>query len=255
MSVADRLIDVLLVACEALDFLYFPGRHLREGGSTRFRREDVQNSLGYLRRAGLLQRQPDASGWVYRLTEKGRRSLGGEPNPEMRWNRPWDGQWRQIIYDIPARQKAVRARLLYWFKANRFGYLQDSVWITPDPLDLTRSTFRNLHATAEMAVFMESKVVAASSNDGLVSAAWNFRKVEKAYARHSDFLKKATSQMAEVDSPNDLWPILIEERNLWRAALEADPLLPRVLWPEGYAGASSLAARGHFMRMVRKRVS
>lgn len=251
MSVADRLIDVLLVACEVLDFLYFPGRHLRAGESTRFHREDVRRSLNYLREHGLLQGHRDASGWVYRLTEKGRQRLSGEIMPEARWSRSWDGLWRQVIFDIPVRQKAVRARLLYWFRANRFGYLQDSVWITPDPLDLSGSVFRNLHATAEMAAFMESKVVAASSNADLVSAAWNFRELEKAYARHGKFLENATS----MDSPNDVWPILAEERRLWQAAMEVDPLLPRVLWPKGYPGASALATRVLFLQAMRKQAA
>jgi phenylacetic acid degradation operon negative regulatory protein len=253
MSVADRLVDVLLVACEVLDFLYFPGRHLRVGESSRFRREEVRRALAYLREEGLLQRHRDASGWVYRLTAKGEQRIGVVSSPKKLWARPWDGLWRQIIYDIPARQKAVRARLLYWFRANRFGYLQDSVWISPDPLNVGRSVFRKLHATADMAVFMESRLVAASSNDGVVSAAWNFQEVAEAYSLHARFLKSSEPRVAAVSSTEEVWAILAEERRLWRAALDTDPLLPRQLWPRNYPGASALAARESFLRHVRQR--
>ncbi|MCC7517686.1 MAG: hypothetical protein IT578_00715 [Verrucomicrobiae bacterium] len=254
MAVADRLIDVLLVACEILDVLYFPGKHLRWGESTRFR-GDVHRSLGYLRDHGLIERRRDASRWVYRLTEKGRQRLGGDLEPEKRWNRPWDGLWRQVVFDIPARQKAVRARLLYWFRANRFGYLQDSVWITPDPLDLSRSLFRSLHATADMAAFLESRVVAGSANADLVTCAWDFREVSRTYARYSRFVEGASSRLAEACSRNEVWPILLKEKRLWSAALQGDPLLPRLLWPKGYPGAAAFAARKRFLGRVRERAA
>ena len=252
MNASDRAIDVLLGLCEVLDFLYFPGRYLRPTSVPRFRREEFRQPLHYLCRRGLLQEHRDASGWVYRLTDEGRQRMNRGLDPSAQWKRGWDGVWRQVIFDIPTPQTAMRARLLYWFRAHRFGYLQDSVWITPDPLDLTHSAFRNLHATADMVVFMESRVTTVSSNSDVVTSAWNFKMLQKAYARHAVFLKKAKSRIAVAGSYDEAWPILKEERHLWREAVGVDPLLPRELWPETYMGADALAARRHFLQAVRK---
>lgn len=181
--------------------------------------------------------------------------MGDNRDPEKQWRRSWDGLWRQVIFDIPVRQRSVRARLLYWLRANHFGYLQDSVWISPDPLELTHPWFRSLHASAEMAAFFESRVVAVSSNADVVTAAWDFRAVAKAYADYRQFLKTAFRKIPCETSPGVLWPILFEERRRWNAAMAADPLLPRPLWPKGYPGAASFTERREFLAKARQRAA
>lgn len=255
MIAAERWTPILLAACDALDFFYFPGRYLRRGGLPEFPRENLQRSLQDLCYRGLIEKRRDASGWVFRLTQKGKQRLGGDRDPEKQWNRSWDGLWRQVIFDIPVRQRSVRARLLYWFRANHFGYLQDSVWISPDPLELTRPWFRSLHASAEMAAFFESRVVAVSRNADVVTAAWDFRAVAKAYADYRHFLKTAFRKIPRETSPGVLWPILFEERKRWNAAMAADPLLPRSLWPKGYSGAASFTERREFLAKARQRAA
>ena len=159
MDAKSRAIDLLLLVFQALDFLYFPGRTVFGRGGYRFSSLEMARSVHYLTRRGLVEKRRDAEGWVYALTASGRQRLNRGIDPVARWNRRWDGRWRQVIFDLPARKKALRARLLRWLRANRFGYLQDSVWITPDPLDLSHSAFRDLGMMADMAVFMDSRVL------------------------------------------------------------------------------------------------
>lgn len=251
----SRAIDLLLLVFQALDFLYFPGRSVFGRGGFRFQHPEMARSVHYLARRGLVERRRDAEGWVYALTSAGRQRLNRGIDPVACWERRWDGRWRQVIFDLPARKKALRARLLRWLRANRFGYLQDSVWITPDPLDLSQSAFRDLGVMADMAVFMESRVVAVSSNGAVVAASWNLEEMGKAYGRHTRFLTRARGVIGALASPVELGTLLREEDRLWHAALDADPLLPKALWPESYPGASALEARGKFFRSLRKQAS
>ncbi|MFZ4694075.1 MAG: hypothetical protein ACOYMV_03025 [Verrucomicrobiia bacterium] len=253
MDAKSRAIDLLLLVFQALDFLYFPGRTVFGRGGYRFSSLEMARSVHYLTRRGLVEKRRDAEGWVYALTASGRQRLNRGIDPVARWNRRWDGRWRQVIFDLPARKKALRARLLRWLRANRFGYLQDSVWITPDPLDLSHSAFRDLGMMADMAVFMDSRVTAVSSNASVVAAAWNFKEIEKAYARHAKFLDKASIEVGIPKSPEALAQVLSEEDRLWWAALDTDPLLPKTLCLDAYPGVSALNARKKFFRSLRKR--
>jgi hypothetical protein len=63
--------------------------------------------------------------------------LGGR-DPEAQWARPWDGQWRLVLFDVPTGQNAQRERLRRYLRDKGFGYLQNSVWISPDPLTAER---------------------------------------------------------------------------------------------------------------------
>src|SRR5205823_12666002 len=89
-----------------------------------------------LERQQLLERDatsPDDR--LYRLTAQGRLHVLGGRDPEERWARPWDGQWRLVIFDVPMGQNAQRERLRRYLRDKDFGYLQNSVWITADPLE------------------------------------------------------------------------------------------------------------------------
>ena len=50
------------------------------------------------------------------------------------WNRTWDGKWRLILFDVPLGRDTQRNRLRRYLRNKGFGYLQNSVWITPDSL-------------------------------------------------------------------------------------------------------------------------
>lgn len=72
---------------------------------------------------------------LYRLSARGRLHALGGRDPEERWTRSWDGDWRLVIFDVPIRRNAQRERLRRYLRARNFGCLQNSVWITPDPME------------------------------------------------------------------------------------------------------------------------
>jgi phenylacetic acid degradation operon negative regulatory protein len=57
-------------------------------------------------------------------------------DPEQCWERQWDGQWRIVLFDVPLQKNTQRRRLWRYLRDKGFGYLQNSVWVTPDPLQV-----------------------------------------------------------------------------------------------------------------------
>ncbi len=45
---------------------------------------------------------------LYRLSAQGWLHVLGGRDPEERWARPWDGQWRLALFDVPTGQNARR---------------------------------------------------------------------------------------------------------------------------------------------------
>ena len=106
---------------------------------------------GLLRQVATLEQQQflerDASSpddRLYRLSAQGRLHVLGGRDPEERWARPWDGQWRLVLFDVPTGQNSQRERpggalrndaaskaLLRWAAAERHAWLEA---VTNDPL-------------------------------------------------------------------------------------------------------------------------
>lgn len=198
---------------------------------------------GYLRQIHALEAQgwlesmekPEDTGRVYRLTRKGcLRALGG-CHPEERWNREWDGKWRMVVFDLPENRRGLRNELRRQLRAAKFGGLQGSVWISPDSVHRIRESLNKQAVSCGALTFFEGLTCGGERNSDIVASAWNFRAVHRAYDDYSSHAK----QMPTAGTKHFL-EALVEwgklERALWKACMDADPLLPRSLWPEGYPG-------------------
>src|SRR5713101_7202546 len=110
-----------------------------------------QRRLQYLETQQLLQHERQSTGWVFKLTDAGRAQVRGARDPEACWQRTWDGWWRQIVFDLPvvAGHKRLRRSLIRWLRNNGFGYLQDSVWISPDPVREVADALKGYRDNAE----------------------------------------------------------------------------------------------------------
>lgn len=72
---------------------------------------------------------------IFRLTEKGLDRLFSR-FPKLKYgNRPWDGYWRVVFYDVAEAERKLRERLRHELKRLNFKYLQKSVWLTPFPVE------------------------------------------------------------------------------------------------------------------------
>jgi phenylacetic acid degradation operon negative regulatory protein len=210
---------------------------------------------GYLRQIQALE----AQGWlesressdglerVYRLTRKGYlRALGGR-HPEEQWNRGWDGKWRMVVFDLPETKRGLRNELRKQLRAARFGGLQGSVWISPDPVHLIGEKLKKTASYCGVMTFFEGVTCCGESDSELVTTAWDFTRVHLDYQKYRSHLTGLPpAGCADLREKLREWGCL--ERELWSACIEGDPLLPRQLWPDGYSGEEAWKERVNALR-------
>jgi phenylacetic acid degradation operon negative regulatory protein len=231
----------------------------------------LENLLGWWRRAGRSGRAAqqlrnlEAAGWIgrpqagpvdgrlYHLTDQGARLLAGGVDPEARWARPWDGRWRMVFFDVPQAQAKLRTELRRKLRAQRFGWLQDSVWLSPDPVT-EFGTVDRPRLAVESLVVMEGRPVGGESDAELVAGAWDFSRLAKLHASYSKLLR--LRPVAGRETKLVEWSTWIAtELRAWQEILAVDPFLPAPLLPAGYAGQAVWRARREAMTAVGQAVA
>jgi phenylacetic acid degradation operon negative regulatory protein len=197
-----------------------------------------------LERLGYLESTPEwrGAGRVVKLTEKGRlRALGGA-DPELRWKRPWDGNWRMAVFDLPEEKRSVRNMLRKELRAAGFGCLQGSVWLSPDPVENVLGDFMKKRGEESRTIlFFSGRPCDGALDEDLVRAAWNFEAIREAHREYMEHLKDIPRGGKELRERLLEWGK--QERDLWSRCMNLDPLLPRKLWPRGYIGEKAWQAR------------
>jgi DNA-binding transcriptional regulator PaaX len=197
-----------------------------------------------LERQGFLESTPEWKGTqrVVKLTEKGRlRALGGS-DPERRWARSWDGQWRMAVFDLPEEKRHIRQLFRNELRMAKFGCLQGSVWLSPDPVEDVLGDFVKNHAEESRTIlFFSGRPCDGASDKDLVKAAWDFTLIGEAYAEYMRHLSDLPRD--GVDLKQRLLDWGKREREIWVRCTTIDPLLSRILWPTGYTGEKAWHAR------------
>ncbi len=197
----------------------------------------------------ILERKPGgASEAIYRLSESGRLIALGGRDPVAQWNRPWDGRWRMVLFDLPEAEASARVRLRRFLQGSGFGFLQNSVWISPDPLSPITHQL-SMHAKdVESLITLEARPAAGESDADIVAGAWNFEKINRLYERSSQILNQLpTTKTKTGPSAEPLRRWANQEKLAWQEAIFADPLLPNSLLPTGYLGKKTWAERSRVL--------
>ena len=171
------------------------------------------------------RRESESSGkWVDRLREELAPLAFHEADPRTCWDRRWDQKWRLLAYDIPAKPPARRQKLWRWLKQNRLGLLQRSFWISAKPLEEVRDLFQDA-ANSHTLVLWEAPTPADLHPVSIVEQAWDLPGLNADY--------QAVISLALEDAN----PESIRKATLrWQEAVQADPLLPRKLYPKSFLG-------------------
>ena len=186
---------------------------------------------------------------LYRLSAQGRLHALGGRDPKERWGRSWDGQWRMVLFDVPIGQNARRVRLRRYLRDKGFGYLQNSVWITPDSLDEERQILVGGKTNVESLVLLEARPCAGESDAEIVAGAWDFARINHRYARHLKILDERPGEALRNEAAaKALLRWAAAEREAWLEAVTNDPLLPNRLLPSDYLGQSAWRRRIEVLR-------
>ncbi len=141
----------------------------------------LRDRLRSMKRRGWIEVRREGPEPIVVLTGTGRDAACGGIDPETRWSRTWDGQWRFFFFDLPGRQPRLRVALWRWMRRERMGYLQNSVWITPDPVNPESVPVRALRLKAEAYTFIQGRPIPPDDDQALVLGAWDFPVIQRAH--------------------------------------------------------------------------
>ncbi len=260
-SKTEELLYMLLWASQIASRPTF--RNLTDSFEAWAYRSGFHRQLAELEKKELLETQGHSAGdRVHRLTEAGRLLALGGRDPVACWKRRWDGKWRMILFDVPQKQASDRVRLRRSLADRKFGYLQNSVWITPDPLNRERDALGAGPVDVGSLILLEARPCAGERDAEIVAGAWNFNAINEGYNRHTQVLQSLPEQATTDDvAGKRLHRWFCEERQAWNYVMSLDPLLPKRLHPADYRGPKAwqhrlekMAEAGRKMRCFQKGV-
>jgi DNA-binding transcriptional regulator PaaX len=213
--------------------------------------DDVQSWRMHLKRLqekGLIEGDLGKGRWVGRITAMGVAVFSGGRQPEEAWSRGWDGQWRLLSFDLPRRESATRMKLRRWLMARRFGRLQGSVWICPDPVSDLGGMLAGDRVGSDAVMVFEGNLAGKVAPREVAVMGWDFDVINAGYRRYVDGANRALQQVQKkAPSMERLRDILRVDRRHWLEVVGRDPLLPEVALPGGYEGGAAWEARGRLM--------
>ncbi len=212
-------------------------RHADESFEGWASRRGSLRQIQRLRTEAYLERLPGGKAdRVYRLTPKGRMAALGGWDPEERWGRAWDGRWRLLMFDLPQKPAAPRARLRKVLREHGLGCLQGSVWLSPDPVDAIGKQLRGDRHPASLLLF-EGRTVGGEKPAEMVGEAWDFEGIDLKWGELANLLEQGKSFLSGEPVNADAWhQWAAAEQGSWKTVLESDPLLPDELLPRSYRG-------------------
>src|SRR5206468_343042 len=231
LSKTQEFLNLLLWSADMLARPTF--RNLTDSFEGWAYRNGLRKQVTRLERQQLLERDPAASrDRVYRLTAQGRlRAIGGR-DPQVRWSREWDGRWRLVLFDVPTARNTQRTRLRRYLRDKGFGYLQNSVWITPDSLAEEQRILGGGKIDVESLILLEARPCAGETDAEIVAGAWDFERINRRYTRHLKILDERPGGPLRNDAAaKALLRWAAAEREAWLQAGTSDPLLPGRMRP------------------------
>lgn len=213
-------------------------------------RNGMLKRISRLERQQWIERKANAmADRLYRLTAQGRLHVLGGRDPKERWARPWDGKWRMVLFDVPTRKNSQRDRLRRYLRNKRFGYLQNSVWITPDPLEGEEQILCGGKINVESLVLLEVRPCGGESNADIVAGAWDFERINRRYVQHLKVLDQRPGGVLRNEAAaKELRRWAEAERDGWLNTVAIDPLLPAQILPDDYLGQRAWRRRIQVLR-------
>ena len=191
----------------------------------------VQN----LRRQDLIAARGRGAQAEFSLTVRGRQRVRRN-DPELHWQRAWDGAWRVVTFDLPEVRHLDRKHLWQALRAHRFGFLQRSVWVWPhDVRRILREIIRVEGVPECFCVFKAARLFLCTDAD-LVSSAWDWKAIVLRQQEYLLQLPGWESACRAAREPTRLGALARMEKQAYEQAIVGDPFLPQALWPTGYRG-------------------
>lgn len=244
----EELLNLLLWSAEVLTRPTF--RNLTDSYENWAYRTGLLRQLSVLEKQRLVEsHSPAPDDRMFRLTAEGRLHALGGRDPNTRWSRKWDGRWRLVLFDVPITRNSHRKRLRRYLQDRGFGYLQGSVWVSPDPMEEERTILAGAKVDVGSLLLLDARPCAGESDAEIVAVAWDFERINRRYARLLKILtERPTDKLKNEAAAKNLHRWAKMEREAWLDAVTNDPLLPERILPAGYLGQRAWQRRIEVLR-------
>lgn len=217
---------------ESLDFCF--GKRIEF-----YRRQSLTNAVRRLLKTKKIKKVAENGRVKIQITPMGLAALGMSFNLNKFSDKPWDRTWRLVIFDVEEKSKRDRDSLRWKLKELGFAMLQESVWISPLPLEKElREYFVSQKIRGEVLVTC-SKVLVGDQR-ALAEKCWRMDELNEEYEELCDSWESK-------EAKRDVREAFDFEKNFLDLILK-DPFLPRDLLPERWYGKE---ARRIYLKEVR----
>jgi phenylacetic acid degradation operon negative regulatory protein len=149
---------------------------------------------------------------------------------------------------VPEVRSSTRNKLRQYLQRHGFGYLQNSVWISPDPVHEQRAILADGPVNVESLILLEARPCAGESDADITAGAWDFNEINERYALHrAILLRRPRRKIGTEAAVQTFHRWLREEHAAWLDVMKLDPLLPEALLPPDYAGRQAWNLRQEVM--------
>ena len=165
-----------------------------------------------------------------RLSNRGKKIIARDFSLIALQNKPWDGYWRIIAYDIPEKYKKTRHLLQQELQTLGFGMMQKSIYISPHDLAEDIQEYLESNHLSDFAFVSVAKRIFGKSNRALAWEVWNLEKLEERYEEWIEnsqiFRQKENRDFQDFKKLQDDFIFLLQK----------DPFLPKSLLPDNWIG-------------------
>lgn len=145
----------------------------------------------------------------------------------------WDGKFRLVTYDVPEGKRKERDVLRRILQLHHLGRWQNSVWVTPYPVDELLKKLKSLGLDRYIEL-LEVKVTSSTPGvETFIEKVWAISKLQKDYQVLYKELQKAVNRPLGKRRMVDLFR---KSFLTYEKLLQADPGLPEELLPKDWQG-------------------
>lgn len=246
----------------ALDAMLEVGAFLATKGRSALVRSCYPSDTAYrsamwrLRKQGLVARRRERGKTpVLALTEKGQSSLPEVCRRSSPWPRKWGGLWYVLLYDVPESERAYRVALRKFLKRLRMGCLQKSVWVSHRDIRPEYDDLVQAGAVDDYSFLLESRTVLGRGPQAVIRAAWDMDGLQNVQRWYCETCEENLENLrGGALAKDELLALARDERMAYLHAMSADPLLPRNLWPGGYAGEQAWKLHRRMVSEITRRL-
>lgn len=189
----------------------------------------------------------EKGGEVYmRITSEGKKTIKRDFPMLSLQNKPWDGKWRIVMFDVEEINKRVRNQLREKLKELGFGLLQKSVFISPHDIMKDFLEFSETSGIKDYLYLLETKDLIVGNKTEFANKVWRLGELNESYKNIIDEIEKIKNEYI-TDQDDRLKQLYIQNdskvgkdvakiRNKWLSVVICDPFLPKILLPQPWWG-------------------